>query len=115
MIGRDRISDDAGAGTVEAAFALAALVAVLALCLAGLTAVFAQVRCVDAAREAARLAARGDTPAATTVAQRIAPAGAIVRVRFEDGFVVATVVVRPALLPGLAVGAEAVSASEPSR
>ena len=33
---------------------------VLVLCLAGLTAVSMQVRCVDAAREAARLAARGD-------------------------------------------------------
>ena len=33
---------------------------VLVLCLAGVTAVSMQVRCIDAAREAARLAARGD-------------------------------------------------------
>ena len=45
--------------TVEAAFAIAALVVVLVLCVSGLTAVSMQVRCVDAAREAARLAARG--------------------------------------------------------
>ncbi|WP_328589072.1 TadE family type IV pilus minor pilin, partial [Mycobacterium interjectum] len=36
--------------------AVAALVVVLVLCLAGITAVSMQVRCVDAAREAARLA-----------------------------------------------------------
>ena len=39
---------------------MAALVVVLMLCVAGLTAVSMQVRCIDAAREAARLAARGD-------------------------------------------------------
>jgi Flp pilus assembly protein TadG len=49
-----------GASTVEAAIAIAALVVVLVLCLAGVSAVLMQVRCVDAAREAARLAARGD-------------------------------------------------------
>ena len=49
-----------GATTVEAAFAIAALVVVLVLCAAGLTALSMQVRCIDAAREAARLAARGD-------------------------------------------------------
>ncbi len=40
--------------------AIATLVLVLVLCLAGVTAVSMQVRCIDAAREAARLAARGD-------------------------------------------------------
>ena len=54
------LADDAGATTVEAAFGVATLVAVLMLCLAGITAVAQQVRCIDAAREAARLAARGD-------------------------------------------------------
>ena len=39
---------------------MAALVVVLILCVSGLTAVSMQVRCIDAAREAARLAARGD-------------------------------------------------------
>lgn len=109
-----RVTDDTGASTVEAAFALAALVSVLVLCLAGLSALSAQVRCVDAAREAARLAARGDVPAATAVVRRIAPAGAAVRLRSDGGLVVATVTVRVALLPGLAVSAEAVSATEPS-
>jgi hypothetical protein len=115
LTGCGRLADESGASTVEAAFALAALVSVLVLGLAGISAVCAQVRCIDAAREAARLAARGDAPAATVVARRIAPAGASVRLRSEGGFVVATVTVRPALLPGLALSAEAVSAAEPSR
>src|ERR1700755_565651 len=58
--GGDCIAGSAGGVTVEAAFAIAALVAVLMLCVSGLTAVSMQVRCVDAAREAGRLAARGD-------------------------------------------------------
>lgn len=114
-VGGTPFADDAGASTVEAAFALAALVSVLVLCLAGISAVSAQVRCIDAAREAARLAARGDTPAATAVVRRIAPAGAAVRLRSEGDLVVATVTARSALLPGLAISAEAVSAAEPSR
>ncbi|OBH20076.1 MULTISPECIES: TadE family type IV pilus minor pilin [Mycolicibacter] len=100
---------------MEAAFGLAALVSVLVVSLAGISAVSAQVRCLDAAREAARLAARGDTPAATAVVRRIAPAGAAIQLRSDGEFVVATVTVRPALLPGLAVRGEAVSAAEPSR
>lgn len=114
VAGGGPLADDAGASTVEAAFALAALVSVLVLCLAGISAVSAQIRCLDAAREAARLAARGDAPAATAVVRRIAPAGAAVRLRSDGGFIFATVTVRPALLPGLAVSAEAAAAAEPS-
>lgn len=44
---------------METAFAILALVAFLAVSMAGFTALSMQVRCVDAAREAARLAARG--------------------------------------------------------
>lgn len=97
---------------MEAAFGLATLVAVLVLCLAGITAVAMQVRCVDAAREAARLSARGDGAAVAAVVRQIAPAGATVRVRHAGGFVVATVTARPHLLPGLVIAAEAVSAAE---
>ncbi|ULP47282.1 MULTISPECIES: TadE family type IV pilus minor pilin [Mycobacteriaceae] len=113
--GHARFVDDSGASTVEAAFALAALVSVLVLCLAGITAVSAQIRCVDAAREAARLAARGDAAAVTAVVGQIAPDGAAVRLRSEGDVVVARVTARPVLLPGMAITAEAVSALEPSR
>lgn len=85
---------------------------VLVLCLAGVAAVSAQVRCVDAAREAARLAARGDRGSAELAARRIAPAGARVDVRRDGEFVVATVVARSTLLPALAIRAQAVSAAE---
>lgn len=50
-----RLSGDRGAVTVEAAIALFALVTVLALSFAGIAAVADQLRCTDAAREAARL------------------------------------------------------------
>ena len=109
-----RFADDTGASTVEAAFALAACAVMLMLCLAGLTAVTAQVRCIDAAREVARTAARGDTQAAIATGRRIAPQGAGLAVRSDQGLVVVTVTSRLALLPGLVIRAEAVSALEPS-
>lgn len=109
------MTGDAGSSTVEAALGLAALVAVLVLCLAGITAVSMQVRCIDAAREAARLAARGDERAAIAIAQQIAPAGASVQVRRDGGFVVADVHARSPLLPAVAITAAGVSAAEPPR
>ncbi|MFU9026802.1 TadE family type IV pilus minor pilin [Rhodococcus erythropolis] len=51
-----RQADD-GAVTVEAAIALASIVTVVVLCIGGVLAVSMQVRCVDAARDAAREAA----------------------------------------------------------
>jgi hypothetical protein len=83
------------------------------LCLAGVTAVSMQVRCIDAAREAARLAARGDDISAEAAARGLAPAGSTVRIGHEGGFVVARVSGRSALLPGLRIGAQAVAAVEP--
>jgi hypothetical protein len=89
-------------------------VVVLVLCTAGLTAVAMQVRCVDAAREAARLAARGDDGSASEAARSIAPAGAVLQLRRDGELVVARVAVRSALLPGLTIAAEGVSAVEPA-
>ncbi|WP_085241410.1 TadE family type IV pilus minor pilin [Mycobacterium europaeum] len=99
---------------MEAALGVATLVVVLVLCLAGVTALSMQVRCVDAAREAARLAARGDERSALGAARRIAPAGARVELRRDGEFLVATVVARSRLLPALDIAAKAVSAAEPS-
>lgn len=84
------------------------------VCLAGITAVSMQVRCVDAAREAARLSARGDEQAAVAAARRIAPAGAQIQVRRDGDFMVATVVAHSKLLPALDIAAKAVSAAEPA-
>jgi hypothetical protein len=70
-----------------------------------------QIRCVDAAREAARLAARGDD--GTGAARGIAPDGAVVQLRHDGELVVATVTARSALLPGVIVAGHAVAAVEP--
>jgi hypothetical protein len=90
------------------------LVVVLVVCLAGITAVSMQVRCVDAAREAARLSARGDEQAGVAAARRIAPGGAQIQVRRDGDYLVATVVAHSKLLPALDIAAKAVSAAEPA-
>ena len=99
---------------MEAALAVASLVAVLTMCAAGLTAMAIQVRCVDAAREAARLAARGDR-AAVVGARNLAPAGAAVEVRRDGGYIVARVTGRSPMLPGIVIVGQAVSAAEPDQ
>lgn len=91
------------------------MVVVLVLCLAGVTALSMQVRCVDAAREAARLAARGDERSAVDAARRIAPTGALVQVYRDGDLLVATVVAHSKLLPRMDIAAKAVSAAEPPR
>jgi hypothetical protein len=87
---------------------------VLLACAAGLSAVVAQLRCVDAAREIARLVARGE-PGAAAPAAGLAPPGAAVQVRRDGGYVVARVVARPPMLAGLVIAGEAVAALEPGR
>ena len=102
-----------GSATVETAIGITAVVVTLALCLAGIGAIIGQLRCADAAREAARLAARGDGSAAA-VAADLAPAGASVEIG-DDGDLVTVTVTAPAisrLLPGITVRASAVSAVE---
>jgi hypothetical protein len=90
------------------------LVVVLVFCVAGLTALSMQVRCIDAAREAARLAARGDENGAVQVARDIAPRGAGIELRHEGDRVAATVAVAPMLLPGITIRANTVAAMEPA-
>lgn len=94
--------------------AIASVVAVLVLCVAGVTAIALQVRCVDAAREAARLAARGDRAAAAAAGQ-VAPPGAAVELRRDGGYVVARVSGRSAILPGVTIVGHAVAAVEPGQ
>ncbi|MEN4396259.1 TadE family type IV pilus minor pilin [Mycolicibacterium senegalense] len=88
------------------------MVAVLVLCVGGLSAVGMQIRCIDAAREAARLAARGDGEAAIASARRVAPSGAVVHVGQDGGLVVARVSAAT-VLPGLTLSAEAAAVPEP--
>lgn len=100
--------------TVEAAVALSALIIVLALCLAGIAAMLAQLRAADAAGEAVRLAARGDEAGAQSAVERLAPAGSLLTLSGQD--LVTARVVAPSLgglLPGIHIGATAFAAREP--
>lgn len=110
-----------GSVTAETAVLLPVLLIVLAAAVGVLACVAAQLRCVDAARAAARVAARGDTPALVrTTGERLAPAGATVTLRSAgEGTVevVVTAQVRPfggALggLPAVPVSGRAVAPVE---
>jgi hypothetical protein len=101
--------------TVEAAFALFAFVVVLGLALAAIVASVDQIRCVDAAREAARLAARGDLDRGRTAAERIAPNGAQIAIHIDGEAVTVEVRAEPAggLLPKLRLTGRAYALMEP--
>lgn len=86
---------DEGAVTVEAAIALCAVIAVLALGIAALATVSGYVRCSDAAREAARLVARGERDRAGQAVSRLAPSGAQLSVRVDGDEVSVEVSARP--------------------
>lgn len=106
--------DDAGMVTVEAALALCALVAVLGMTLAGIAAVTDQLRCTDAAREAARLTARGEQGLGQTAAERIAPKGASVAIQVDGDTISVAVTAAPiGLLPGLTMTGRAYAVAEP--
>ncbi|MDK3257310.1 TadE family type IV pilus minor pilin [Blastococcus capsensis] len=75
FVSRDRA--EAGMVTAETAVVLPVLLLVLVGAVAAVTVVGAQLRCVDAAREGARAAARGEDLASVTAwAGRAAPDGA---------------------------------------
>lgn len=92
---------------MEAAIAIASIVAVVVTCIGAISAVSMHVRCVDAARETARLVARGDDPPA----DGLAPSNARIMLSHKDGIVVVRVEADTAL-PGLTVRAEAAAAME---
>ena len=111
--------DQRGAVTAELALGIPVLVS-LTIGLVWLLAIgLAQVRMVDAARETARAAARGDSAtAAVAQGRRVAP-GAVVTVSSTGGDVVATAsdVVEPpggllGFLPAVHVRADAVTTTE---
>ena len=108
--GRDR-----GAFTAELAAGLPALMLLLLAGLTAVSAVTAQARCEDAAREAALATARGaDGPGRGT---QVAPPGAVVEVEAGDDAVTARVRARVRLLgaqlPVITVEGAAVAAREP--
>jgi Flp pilus assembly protein TadG len=101
--------------TAETAVVLPVLLLVLAGAVAAVVVVGAQLRCVDAAREGARAAARGDDGVA--VAGSAAPDGAAVTVTRADGTVRVEVVADVAPLGPIplrvTVSATAVARLEP--
>jgi len=110
-------SDSRGSVTAEAALALPALLVVVWAVLAAISAGVAQLRCIDAAREGARAAARGESATVTTATARsAAPRAATVTVRRDGTFVVVRVAarVRPLgnLLPALSVSGQAAAYAE---
>ena len=113
---------DRGAATAELALGIPLLVALTAGLVWVLALGAAQVRVVDASREAARAVARGDDESvAEAVAERIAPDGASVGIAVGGGRVVVTTSVRVsgpggllAALPGVTVTAESVALMEGS-
>lgn len=114
MVRRRRVlADERGMVTVEAAFAIASIVAAMVMGVIAVVAVAAHVRCIDAAREAARIAAQGDSVTARRVAEQAGPRGAVVTIRIEGDLVIAEVRADVPLMAGLDVGAKAVAAVEP--
>jgi hypothetical protein len=100
--------------TVEAALALCSLMVVLALAIGAVASVAAQLRCTDAAREAARLVARGEPDRARQVAEAIAPRGARLDLGLRGDEVTATVTAAAVGgLPGLTVSGRALGVLEP--
>jgi hypothetical protein len=90
---------DSGMVTAELAVALPTVVVVLAVALSGLFAVSTELRCTDAAATAARLVARGESPAAARAAARaIAGGAATVQLTARGGSVLVDVRA-PAELP----------------
>jgi Flp pilus assembly protein TadG len=105
---------DNGMVTAELAVALPALVVVMVAALYGVAVVTAQLRCEDAAAMAARLAARGETPAIVrSSALAAAPSGAGLSLASSATTVTATVTVRVSapglagLLPGVSISSRA--------
>jgi Flp pilus assembly protein TadG len=104
--------------TAETAVVLPVLLLVLAGAVAAVTVVGAQLRCVDAAREGARAAARGDDVAAVTaLVDHAAPDPAVTTVHVDGDEVRVTVAADVAALGPvplrIRVSAEAVAVREP--
>jgi hypothetical protein len=98
------------------AASLPALVLLLLVAVSAVSAVRVQIQCLDAARDAALAAARGDD--GIQQGQRMAPAGAAVGLADDGDLVRATVTVRVrplgGRLPGFTITTSATAAKEPT-
>jgi Flp pilus assembly protein TadG len=114
--------DQRGAATAELALGIPVLLSLTVGLVWLLTIGYSQVRMIDAARETARAAARGDDPTAAIARGRQVAPGATVTTSSSGGEVVATATdtVAPpggllGFLPEVQVHAEAVTAAEEVR
>lgn len=112
---------DGGMVTAEFAVALPAFVLVVLAALSGVAVMTAQLRCVDAAAVAARMAARGDSSSLVqATALSGAPGSAQIDVVTTTSLVTATVRAQVSplglswFLPGVIVEAKVVEAREPA-
>lgn len=109
---------DGGMATAELAVVLPVLVLLVAAGMTAISVLVGQLRCVDAAREGARAAARGEeVGVVTAVAQRSGPSGAAVEVAAGEADVQVTVSASVGApggpLPTFRVRASAVAVREP--
>ncbi|WP_328841850.1 TadE family type IV pilus minor pilin [Nakamurella leprariae] len=86
---------------MEAALAMVAVVLVFTACLSGLAVMSTSLRVQDAAREAARLSARGDDDGARSAVDRLAPPGSRLQVSGDGDLLTVQVTAGPlrGLLP----------------
>ncbi|AZG47448.1 TadE family type IV pilus minor pilin [Gordonia insulae] len=98
--------------TVEGAYAIAAIVGTVVIGVGAVAGASVQIRCTDAAREAARLTAIGDESARATAAALVG-AGARITITDSGARIVAEVSAGVPLLPALELSARAVAAKEP--
>ncbi|MFC7529475.1 TadE family type IV pilus minor pilin [Actinoplanes sp. GCM10030250] len=115
MNGRRWPGRDRGSFTAELAVGLPALLVLFLAGMAAVSAVMIKAQCLDAAREAALAAARGEEPRA--VAAATGPEGADIQVSVGGESVTAVVSARVRVLggnlPAITVRATAVAAREP--
>lgn len=98
---------------MEAALALCSLAVFLGVAVNALAATAASVRCTDAARELARLAARGEPDRGRSVAATIAPSGAVITLVGRGDEIVVEVSAAPVGLLPLRIEGRAVAVLEP--
>lgn len=114
-IRRRVFAGDRGAVTVEGAITLCSLIVVLGFVLSMVGVLLDQLRCADAAGEAARMLGRGDDARAQEAVRRLAPDGSTLT-REEDDAGIDVTVHGPALgglLPGIDLSADAYAVREP--
>lgn len=108
-----RAPDDRGGVTVEAAIAMGTLVLVTVVAVGAVATVTASVCCTDAARELARMSARGEPERGRDLAARLAPDGARIELTRTGDEIVADVSATPFSLIPVPIRARAVAVLEP--